>query len=170
MGPSFTGLVLLLAACGTPAGNPSGAQLAPPADPANTQTTLTTPATTEPATAQPATTKPVGSVTDELAATELEVREAATFAPIGTHIDDLPLPVWFKDGEVVADLMPDYMPVADRDGFIIGYSLNTLRFPELDPEELDEAGRHLIVDESGRVVGQFDADGVPVPLEGRNED
>jgi hypothetical protein len=96
------------------------------------------------------------------------VRAAATFAPIGTHVADLPLPDWFRDGEVVPELMPEYMPVADEDGFVIGYALNTLRFPDLSPEQLRAAGRHLIVDEAGTPIGEFNDEGTPELQEDRD--
>lgn len=158
---------LLLLGCGAEGVAPlaTAVESASTEEPADTLP-ATTEATHEPAGTQPA--QPAKSPPVALAADERSVRAAATFAPIGTHVADLPLPDWFRDGEVVPELMPEYMPVADEDGFVIGYALNTLRFPDLSPEQLRAAGRHLIVDEAGTPIGEFNDEGTPELQEDRD--
>lgn len=158
----FTGsspilLLLLATACGDPAaGSPTPAkestavtEAAPP-----TSTHLAT--STEPA--SPATTN--APSTEPPPATDLS---DIALVEIGTHVSDISTPPWSKDGELIPELMPEWIAVGDSNGFVIGYKHLDPAYDEMTPEELEAAGHPelLIYDANRNVIGRF-VDGTPV--------
>jgi hypothetical protein len=81
---------------------------------------------------------------------------------IGTNVNDVTVPPWFVDGEIVPELMPEWIAVGNASGFVIGYKHLDPDYETMSIEELADAGDpHLLIyDAKGNVVGKF-VDGVP---------